>query len=310
MLKLKDKWVWDFWLCQDRDEHHIFYLQAPKALGDERLRHFNATIGHAKSSDLKNWTILPDALGPGETGEWDNLATWTGSTFKHQNRWYLFYTGISKAENGKIQRVGVAVSDDLLHWSKHPGNPIIESDSRWYQPKDDVEWHDQAWRDPWVFAYKDQFHAFITARSNEGDMDGRGVIGHAISSDLFNWNVKPPITEPGDYAQLEVPQLIEVNSKSFLVFSTDKFSHSKTLLDRIKSPPLTGTTCYEGESPLGPFRKNDLPWLFGDEAGLLYSGKFIKADETGWTLLAFENYGEDDEFIGRIPDPFTVSPSK
>ena len=31
-LRLADKWVWDFWLLQARDEHHIFYLQAPRTL--------------------------------------------------------------------------------------------------------------------------------------------------------------------------------------------------------------------------------------------------------------------------------------
>ncbi|MCF7827112.1 MAG: glycosyl hydrolase family 32 [Candidatus Marinimicrobia bacterium] len=308
MLNLEDKWVWDFWFAQQGQEHHMFYLQAPKALGDERLRHFNASIGHACSLDLIHWTILPDAIGPGEAGAWDDQATWTGCTFRHRDSWFLFYTGISSRENGKVQRIGLAVSDDLIHWEKHAANPIIEADSRWYQLKDDVEWHDQAWRDPWIFLYAKQFHAFITARSNQGIRDGRGVIAHAVSNDLLNWEVHPPVTKPGNYGQLEVPQLIEVKAKPYLIFSTDKFSHSRRLLDKTQSPPITGTACYAGETFLGPFREVNDPWLFGDEAGTLYSGKFIGAEERGWTLMAFKNYGEDGEFMGHIPDPFVVTP--
>jgi len=78
-------------------------------------------------------------------------------------------------------------------------------------------------------------------------------------------------------------------------------------LDHTKTPPITGTACYTAETPLGPYVKSKNPWLFGDEAGSLYSGKFIKADKTDWTLMAFENYGEAGEFIGRISDPFIIA---
>ncbi len=308
MLQLRDKWVWDFWLCKEGNKHHIFYLQAPKSLGDERLRHFNASIGHAHSSDLKHWVILPQALGPGKTGDWDDQATWTGCTYRYKDVWYLFYTGVNKAENGLVQRVGVATSQDLVTWEKYSGNPIMEAAPQWYELLNLNAWHDQAWRDPWVFRYQNQFHAFITARVNFGEADGRGVIAHAVSNDLLNWNIGPPVTEPGDFGQLEVPQLIEVDKKYQLIFSTDKFSHSQQLLKHTKNPPITGTACYSGESPLGPFIQHKNPWLFGDNAGSLYSGKFIGADKSGWIFMAFENYREDGEFIGQIPDPFTVAP--
>lgn len=306
MLDLKDKWVWDFWLYTEDGQHHIFFLQAPKSLGDERLRHFNATIGHASSHDLINWEILPTALAPGITGEWDDRATWTGCTFKNGDTYHLFYTGVNAAEKGLVQRIGVATSKDLIHWDKHPGNPIIEADPQWYELLDTGAWHDQAWRDPWVFEYGDEFHAYITARVHSGQPDERGVIAHAVSSDLLNWKVHPPVTEPGQFGQLEVPQLMEIDSKAYLFFSTDRFTHSKALVERTKTMPVTGFVCFEGRTPLGPFVQKDEAWLFSDESGLLYSGKFIDSSESGWRLMAFENYAKDGEFIGRITDPFTV----
>jgi beta-fructofuranosidase len=71
-LRLPDKWVWDFWLAQDGPDYHIFYLQAPRLLGDPGLRHWNVSIGHAVSPDLRNWRVLPDALHPGSSGDWDD----------------------------------------------------------------------------------------------------------------------------------------------------------------------------------------------------------------------------------------------
>ena len=38
-FRLPDKWVWDFWFARHEGQHHIFYLQAPRALGDPGLRH-------------------------------------------------------------------------------------------------------------------------------------------------------------------------------------------------------------------------------------------------------------------------------
>ena len=64
-FSLPDKWVWDFWFARHEGQHHIFYLQAPRALGDPGLRHHRATIGHAVSADLRDWRLLPDVVHPG-----------------------------------------------------------------------------------------------------------------------------------------------------------------------------------------------------------------------------------------------------
>ena len=84
MLKLADKWVWDFWFARDGQDYHVFYLQAPRELGDENLRHWHAVIGHAVSQDLINWQILPDAFFPSKVTAWDDYLTWTGSIIKSE----------------------------------------------------------------------------------------------------------------------------------------------------------------------------------------------------------------------------------
>lgn len=94
MLKLKDKWIWDFWFAQDGADWHIYFLQADRSLGDPELRHRNVSVGHAVSQDLKNWTHLGTCFVPSDGPAFDDFTTWTGSVLQAPDKkWHLFYTG-------------------------------------------------------------------------------------------------------------------------------------------------------------------------------------------------------------------------
>jgi beta-fructofuranosidase len=303
-LRLPDKWVWDFWLARDGAQHHIFYLQAPRALGQPALRHQNASIGHAISSDLHSWRVLPDALHPGREGTWDDLATWTGSVIDYDGRWYMLYTGINRGERGLIQRIGLARSDDLVHWEKYAANPVLEADARWYELLDLKRWRDQSWRDPWVFRdpADGSFHALITARSPLGRADGAGVVAHARSGDLVEWEVLQPLTEQGEFAQVEVPQLVRLNGRYELLVSCLAEDHSRQRLERIGSPGRTGTFAFTAEDLFGPYSPPDGPLAAPDgPLGTLYAGKLIETDADGWRFMAFRG-GSDGDFLGELTD--------
>ena len=198
MLHLDDRWIWDFWLIDDGPDHHVFYLQAPRSLGDPELRHRHATIGHAVSSDLRSWEQLPDALGPGPAGAWDDNAPWTGSIIRAADRWQLCYTGTSSVDGGVIQRIGIAVSDDLIHWERPVDHPVLSADHHWYERLGDSDWFDEAWRDPWLMTDPNTGDtlAFICARTAHGPSDERGAIGLARSADLRHWTVDEPVYAP------------------------------------------------------------------------------------------------------------------
>lgn len=85
MLRLADYWVWDSWVADDGEQYHLYFLQAPRSLGDPGLRHVHATVGHATSRDLVDWSCLGQCLGPADTG-FDDLAIWTGSAVRADNR--------------------------------------------------------------------------------------------------------------------------------------------------------------------------------------------------------------------------------
>ncbi|HEY7967798.1 MAG TPA: family 43 glycosylhydrolase [Solirubrobacteraceae bacterium] len=308
-LRLVDKWVWDFWFAKAAEEHHVFYLQAPRALARPALRHHHASIGHAVSRDLRTWRVLADALEPGPSGSWDDLATWTGSVLEHDGRWYMLYTGISRREQGLIQRIGLAISDDLVSWSKHPGNPVLEADPRWYDLLDLRRWRDQSWRDPWLFRHPadGSLHCLITARSSLGTADGAGVVAHARSLDMIDWEVLPPVTTPGDFAQVEVPQLVRMHGRYVILVSCQAEDHSRARIERLGGAAAqTGTFVFASdglfgdyECPNGPIANPDGP------LGPLYAGKLLEREAGTWEFMAFRGDGDHD-FLGELTDPLAV----
>jgi beta-fructofuranosidase len=307
-LRLPDRWVWDFWLADAGTDYHLFFLQAPRSLPHPDMRHRRASVGHAVSADLINWEILPDALCPGAAGSWDDIATWTGSIIKVDGTWYMFYTGVSSADEGLVQRIGRVVSTDLVHWERGADGPLIEADPRWYELLDASAWHDQAWRDPWVFADPEGhgYHALITARSRTGPRDGRGVIAHAVSENLRTWEVRPPLTSPSGFGQMEVPQVVAVDGRSILVFSTGA-EHVANERQRMHPPaPQTGTYLVGGQGLLGPFEVSDLARIhpYTD----LYSGKLVRTRDGGWVLMGFI-HDVDGAFVGEISDPIPFDPA-
>ncbi len=309
-LRLADRWIWDFWLARDGPHYHVFYLQAPRSLGDPELRHWHVSIGHAVSQDLRHWQVLRDALRPSPAGSdaFDSYTTWTGSIIRHQGLWHLFYTGGRRSESGLIQRIGLATSSDLIRWEKHPKNPLIVADPRWYELLNLDIWHDQAWRDPWVFRHPERgdFHAFITARVNYGPPDSRGVVAHARSQDLIHWDVLPPVTEPGAFGHMEVPQLAKVRGRCILLFSVQDTIHSSTWCRQAGQEPLTGIRYLAADTPLGPFDATGGQPLAGDQAGSLYAGKLVRDPGGEWVMLAARLFAPDGTFVGALSDPMPV----
>lgn len=300
---LHDHWVWDFWLADDGDLFHLFYLHAPRSLGDPDLRHRNARIGHATSRDLTTWDDLGEVLVPGEPGSFDGSATWTGSVVRADDgTWRMFYTGsrfLSAETTANIETVGVAVSTDLHTWVKRPG-PIVVADPRWYETLADGTWREEAWRDPWVYRAGGRWRMLLTARSADGDPVDRGVIGLATSPDLESWTVEAPVSDPGaGFMHVEVPQVVDLDGETVLLFSCD-------------SPHLAGARAARGETggiwSVEPDAAGRYP--LGRATRLVderyYSGRVARTRDGAAVLLAFENVGDGGEFVGRLSDPMPI----
>ena len=303
MLRLAGAWIWDCWLADDGRSYHLYFLKAPN-VGHPEERHRNASIGHATSPDLADWTVVSDAVGPSDGPAFDDVATWTGSVVRGRDgTWFMFYTGVGAQDGVLRQRIGLATSADLYHWSKHPGSPVLEGDPRWYGRLPNALSPDEAWRDPWVFADPDGdgWHMLLTARAREGLADQRGVIGHARSHDLVRWQAQAPLSRPGEgFSHLEVPQVELVEGRPVLVFSC---LTAELGGERREAGTGGGIWCLPGKSLLGPFNLTQAVRMT-DES--LYSGRLIRDRAGRWVMLPFRNRGRNGRFIGELADPVPV----
>jgi beta-fructofuranosidase len=302
VLTLAKDWIWDFWLADTDTEYHLFFLKAPR-IGDPGLRHWNTRVGHAVSTDLTTWQVVSDALAPSIEPAFDDLATWTGSVVRGDDgSWYMFYTGLSRADDGQVQRVGLATSADLVTWRKHGTDVLVSADPRWYHTLDDSG-EVEAWRDPWLVRDPDGdgWHMLVTASARDGEVGGRGVLGHAWSTDLRTWRVLPPLsrTDSG-FGQLEVPQLAVVGGDPVLLFSCLGPQLSSA---RREAGEPGGVWGLRPDSLLGPYDVTQATRLT-DES--LYVGKLVQRRDGRWVLLAFVNQDTDGAFVGSISDPLPV----
>ncbi len=303
-LVLPDKWIWDSWFVRDGDTVHAFYLHASRALGDPERRHLHPIVGHATSTDLVQWTVVRDALIISEPPAFDDGTTWTGSVIRDDDgTWWMFYTGTSLADERKVQRIGAATSVDLLNWTKVSTESLVDADPASYELLDRTIWHDQAWRDPWVFRFpgEQRWHMLVTARSNHGEPASRGVIGHAVSDDLREWTVLPPLSAPGQgFGQLEVLQFEIVDGVSIILFCC---GIQELDVERVAAGDVGGIYSVVVDDRL---EQVDFARAQLFERTDLYAGRLVQDAAGGWNLIAFINL-VDGAFVGTLGDPVPVS---
>jgi beta-fructofuranosidase len=307
-LKIDGKYIWDFWHFAEGGQQHLFMLQADRAIGDPNLRHWNVSIGHAVSTDLRSWDYNGAVFGPSPTPAWDDFTTWTGSVIRAEGQYHLFYTGTCRAENGMRQRIGHATSGSIDGpWTRVGSGLALDIDETWYEEHAEGRWHDRAWRDPWVLptTIDGLYHMFFTARRNDGPLFERGVIGHATSPDLVTWTAAAPVYAGGHYGQLEVPQVFERDGQWFCVFCNIR-EHWSEAMRAQHGGGVSGTHYLVADNPLGPWQPAE-GFLDGDIPCRRYAGKILHDPVTGKDcLMAFLDTGADGEFVGQISEPVAL----
>ena len=80
----------------------------------------------ATSADGFTFTEVTDnpVLSVGESASWDALTVTTPKIFAEDGKFYMLYAG-GRASLDDPTGIGLAMSDDLVHWTKFPGNPIF-----------------------------------------------------------------------------------------------------------------------------------------------------------------------------------------
>ncbi len=308
VLALTDKWIWDSWYVRDGALWHCFFLQADKSIGDPELRHWNVSYGHATSRDLANWDYLGTCFQPAAGPAWDDYTTWTGSVLQGEDGlWHLFYTGTSREEDGKHQRLGHAVSTDLHSWERVGSGLILDIDDRYEEFKED-RWHDRAFRDPWVMRDPngDGWLMYFTARKAgvPGWLDA-GAIGLATSPDLYDWTLQDPVFV-GGFGELEVPQVFERDGRWYCLFCTNERFWTPGAVEIVGGAPMTGSHYLVGDGPRGPWTVAPGPMLDGADPVNRYAARIVETGE-GMKLMGFNWFDRDTgAFIGQIDNPVDV----
>jgi beta-fructofuranosidase len=303
-LKLPGQWVWDSWFVFDGEHHHAFYLQASRALGDPNRRHRNTSVGHAVSTDLKNWTVLADALAPSESPAADSWTTWTGSVVRQDDgTWRMFYTGTSRENAGERQTVCAATSNDLITWTKVSNNPVLQADSTWYKTLAEG-FGNEPFRDPWVCRLPGQseWTMLVTAGSKFADRrEVEGVMAVAKSTDLEHWQLQAPLGAPGQgFGETEVFQFEVVDGVPIILFCCGPLWLSE---ERLKAGEIGGIYSFAVAADLSDVDFNRAQ-LFPDTH--LYASRLVQDSSGGWNLIAFINE-VDGEFVGELCDPIPVT---
>jgi beta-fructofuranosidase len=205
-----------------------------------------------------------------------------------------------------VQRIGLAVSSDLQHWERYSGNPLLEVDTRWYEQQGAELWQEQTWRDPYVVYSSEEevYYMFLSARVNDGPPDGRGVIGLARSTDLLSWKVLPPVSVAGDFTEMEVPQVVPLNGRYYLLFCATR--HSATRLSQVGVTNWSGTHYLVASKLTGPYHSLTDEPLVADTTGTYYAGKLVLDNLGGLNFMAWRQWDEGGNFCGGLSDNAAV----
>ncbi len=88
----------------------------------------NPPIGYAESADGISWSPASEpVMDVGPPGSWDSALVAPGAVLREGKEYRMYYWGGSNFDFS-TWKIGLATSDDGLHWEKHPSNPIFEGD--------------------------------------------------------------------------------------------------------------------------------------------------------------------------------------
>jgi len=106
------------------DEYYLFYAGADKT-GRRRI-----CLAIASVADVTKWRRLGPLFECGGEGAFDE--TWCVLPCIHRigSKWHMYYTGRSSRNEGlqSFCGMGLALSDDLIHWEKFSTEPVMTGD--------------------------------------------------------------------------------------------------------------------------------------------------------------------------------------
>ena len=195
-------------IVRGQDAWHLIYGSQP---GSQ-----NTVTGHATSDDLVVWTKQEPILRSGAPGDCDAQEIADRCVVEHEGRWYMVYQCTPSL--GASRRFALAVSDDLWHWEKLPGDGshVFTPDPGW------SGWTEEGvleCKDPWIIRHEGRFLMYFSCQNRWGD----SCLALAESEDLVHWEdrgplmtvhrIENPVQGPSAF---EVPRVVMHDGKYYL----------------------------------------------------------------------------------------------
>lgn len=252
---------------------HAFYLVCP----EDVPRHTAWDIAHATSADLVDWTLHGTVVERGADDEWDGACLATGSVLATDDGFLLAYTARWGAPD---VATGLATSQDLVHWTKHPANPVSRPDGRYVV---DRPWPGRPgthWRDPFLRrGPSGGLQQLITAARPDRPEDASGTVAVVEQRVDGSWSVGDPLDVEAVVREVECPQVVLVEGAWFLVFSTWPHLFSDAIRAEHGNLLRGGTYAMAGAGPDGPFRfERPEPIVPADHPSQPYAGQLVEVD--------------------------------
>ena len=190
--------------------YHLFHLIIPN----------HDYIAHAVSKDGISWERTDNAMFVGHPGEWDDDMLWTMDVGDcDDGSFEMYYTGLQISDRGVNQKVGRAISKDLINWTKTSDvDGTIASQGPHYE---DLKNNPRTWlsfRDPYLYKYKGEEYLLVCGRASHGPVYRRGCVS-LYQKVNGKFVAKPPLVFPLAYDDIECPCAIEINGVSYLIGS-------------------------------------------------------------------------------------------
>ncbi|MBW4604123.1 MAG: hypothetical protein KME29_32275 [Calothrix sp. FI2-JRJ7] len=105
---------------------------------------------------------------------------------------------------------------------------------------------------------------------------------------------------------MEVPSLVKIDERYYLMFSVLHTSHSIARNQRLQAQPVTGIHYLAADNALKSFRFSTDKFLIGeptDPTGFLYCGKVVECRNGNFWFLASHLTNANGDFVGKLINP-------
>ena len=294
--------------------YHLFHLTLPN----------HAYIAHAVSKDGFKWKRVKNAVFISDPTAWDDDMLWTMHVSPNPYKsgsWRMFYTGLCMGDRSRVQRIGLALSDDLYNWEKSESDSYpIEIKRTVYESSLNQGRHWVSFRDPFCYHEDGKVFLLAAARVNKGPVIRRGCVALIEEKKENKFKFMPPLFQPMHYDDVEVPNLFKLNNRYYLIGSiredvkvhywwADEFKGPyKNYADNVLLPQ--GNYAARISSEDGKY----LIWNFFFKGRttkgrhLMAPPKELVVDENG--ELRLKTYKGFDKLVSNTLDPSKITPLK